>query len=377
VRASRLLSILLLLHTRGRVSAQELADELEVSVRTVYRDVEALGAAGIPVYATRGRAGGFALLDGYRTKLTGLTAEEADTLFLAGLPGAAADLGLGNILAATQLKLLAALSPELRARAEHIRDRFHLDAPGWERAADAPPTLAVVADAVWQQRRLAVRYQRANRHRVDRVLEPYGLVLKAGVWYLVAAVPDDDRGPRTYRLSRVEAATALDELFERPLDFELQEHWRDYQQDYERRLFRSSATIRLSADGRQLLFLIGSIAARAGHAAMGPEDAAGWASTNVPIESVKHATRQLMQLGAEVEVIEPIELRLAIARAARAMTACYGAESGGTSARGGFSSDGDFRDGDSPEDDCPEGDSVPSAGAARDSDDPVDAGGSS
>ena len=334
MRASRLLSVLLLLHTRGRVSAQQLAEELEVSVRTVYRDVEALGAAGIPVYATRGRAGGFALLDGYRTKLTGLTAEEAETLFLAGLPGAAADLGLGNVLAATQLKLLAALPPELRARAEHIRDRFHLDAPGWERATDSPPTLAVVADAVWRQRRLAVRYQRANRQHVDRVLDPYGLVLKAGVWYLVAAVPDDDRGPRTYRLSRIEAATASDESFDRPDDFDLQEHWTDYQRDYERRLFRTSATIRLSAEGRRLLFLIGSLAGRAGHSAMGTPDADGWARTTVPIESVRHATHQLMQLGADVEVLEPPELREAISRAACEMTRRYCEESGGTSARG-------------------------------------------
>src|SRR5690348_5706095 len=172
VRASRLLSILLLLHTRGQVSAQELAAELEVSVRTVYRDVEALGAAGIPVYTTRGRAGGFRLLEGYRTRLTGLTADEAGAAFLAGLPTAAADLGLGDVIAATQLKLLAALPPPLRERAERIRDRFHLDAPGWERAGDSPACLGPVADAVWEQRRIAVHYQLSNRRLVDRVLEP-------------------------------------------------------------------------------------------------------------------------------------------------------------------------------------------------------------
>lgn len=335
VRASRLLSILLLLHTRGRVSAQQLATELEVSLRTVYRDVEALGAAGIPVYATRGRSGGFALLDGYRTKLTGLTPDEADAVFLAGLPAAAADLGLGDVLAATELKLLAALPPALRTRAETIRDRFHLDAPGWERRADTPPYLAVVADAVWRQQRLEVRYQRATREHVERVLEPLGLVLKAGVWYLVAGVANDHRGPRTYRLSRVEAAALLDEDFERPPEFNLRRHWQAYQQEYERRLFTDTARIRLSPDGRRGLFLIGSIAARAGHAAMQEPGRDGWCETVVPIESVRHATHALLQLGADVEVVEPADLRAAVAGAARAMTLRYGdalreGSSGGT-----------------------------------------------
>jgi predicted DNA-binding transcriptional regulator YafY len=324
VRASRLLSILLMLHTRGRVSAQQLADELEVSLRTIYRDVDALNGAGIPVYATRGRAGGFQLLDGYRTRLTGLTADEADALFLAGLPGAAADLGLGSTLAATQLKLLAALPPELRERAARIRDRFHLDAPGWLREAEELPSLATVADAVWTQHRLHVRYERSNRAVVDRVLEPLGLVLKAGTWYLVASVPADHRGPRTYRVSRVHAAAALDESFERPTGFDLEAHWAGYQRDYEQRLFHDTATIRLSPAGRQLLFLIGAAAARAGHAAMSEPDADGWATTTVPTESVKHAHHALLQLGADVEVVAPAELRELVAASARAMVERYG-----------------------------------------------------
>ena len=364
MRASRLLSVLLLLHTRGRVSAQQLAAELEVSLRTVYRDVEALSAAGIPVYATRGRHGGFQLVDGFRTRLTGLSTEEAAAVFLAGLPDAAAGLGLGEVLVTTRLKLLAALPPELRSHAEAIRDRFHLDAPGWEREPDTPAALATVAGAVWAQRRLAVGYQRADRERVERVLEPLGLVLKAGVWYLVATAADataadtsaadtsaadataadttaadagpgrtsGPAGPRTYRLSRMHAVTVLDEVFQRPGGFDLAAHWAGYQRDYEARLHRASATIRLSPDGRRLLFLIGGTAARAGWTALQPAAADGWAVTTVPIESVGHAVHALLQLGPDVEVLDPPELREAVARAAGATARRYEPSApGGTS----------------------------------------------
>jgi predicted DNA-binding transcriptional regulator YafY len=199
MRASRLVSILLLLQTRGRQTAEELAAELEVSVRTIYRDMESLHAAGIPLYGDAGHRGGYQLLDGYRTRLTGLSADEANALFLSGLPGPAAELGLGSVLAAAQLKVRAALPQGMAAQVGHIQARFHLDAPGWYTQVEDVPLLPAVANAVWHGKVLQVRYRRWKAPTdVDRRLEPYGLVLKGGRWYLVAGP-----GPRTYRVDQM------------------------------------------------------------------------------------------------------------------------------------------------------------------------------
>jgi predicted DNA-binding transcriptional regulator YafY len=186
MQASRLLSILMLLQSRGRMSARALADALEASVRTVYRDVDQLSAAGVPVYAERGRQGGFQLRDGWRTQLTGLTTREAQTLFMAGLPGPASELGLGDALASAQLKLLAALPAQWQDDARRVGSRFHLDPIDWYRSAPPADHLRAVADAVWTQHRLRIRYESWTRS-AQREIDPLGLVLKAGVWYLVAA----------------------------------------------------------------------------------------------------------------------------------------------------------------------------------------------
>ena len=199
MRASRLVQLLLLLQARGRTTAAVLATELEVSERTIHRDVDALSAAGVPIYAERGPHGGIQLVDGYRTRLTGLTADEAEALFLSGMPGPAAELGLGTVVAAARLKVLASLPGELRARASRLVERFHLDATAWFSSSDPVPNLATLADAVWEARRATIRYRRGG-DSVERELEPIGLVLKAGVWYLVAGSDDQIR---TYRVSRI------------------------------------------------------------------------------------------------------------------------------------------------------------------------------
>jgi predicted DNA-binding transcriptional regulator YafY len=312
MRASRLVSILLLLQSRSRMTAAQLAAELEVSVRTVYRDVESLHEAGIPLYGDAGHRGGYQLLDGYRTRLTGLNAAEAQALFLSGLPGPAAELGLGPVLAAAQLKLLAALPPGLGEQVGRVRARFHLDAPGWYSAADEVPLLPAVAGAVWHGRALQVRYRRWKEPTdVDRRLEPYGLVLKAGRWYLVAAP-----GPRTYRVDQILDLRVLEEEFGVPDGFELARYWRGYLADFRAHLHRADAVVRLAPAAAARLYdeaRLSDLVAEAG----------GWVRAVVPIESVEQACREFLALGADIEVLEPPELRARLAAAARATAALY------------------------------------------------------
>ncbi|HEY0543377.1 MAG TPA: YafY family protein [Actinoallomurus sp.] len=323
MRASRLVSLLLLLQARGRMTAQQLADELEVSLRTIYRDVESLSAAGVPVYADRGPAGGYRLLDGYRTRLTGLTAEEAVSLFFAGMPGPAAELGLGTVLAGAELKLMAALPKGVAEQAGRIRECFHLDVPGWFHGGDPTPFLAGVADAVWTRHRLCVRYRRWKTPTpVARTLDPLGLVLKAGHWYLVARSEDGDR---TYRVDRILELRTLDEVFERPGDFDLAEFWRSYLDRFRRDMFSGEAVVRFSPEGmRRLLYLLTPAVIQAARRNAGEPDAAGWVRTVIPIESVRHAHAELMRFGEEAEVVEPAELRDRMAASARAVLELYG-----------------------------------------------------
>lgn len=317
MRASRLLSLLMLLQMRGRMTARALADELEVSVRTIHRDVEALGAAGVPVFAERGREGGFRLLGGFRTRLTGLTGAEAEALPLAGLGAIAADLGLDRVLAAAQLKLMASLPADAAARVGRIAERFYLDPTAWYRRPELPPALRDVAHAVWSQRRLQLEYASWNGV-VRRTLDPLGLVFKDGAWYVVAAV---DEQIRTYRVASIRQLKILETTFARPRQFDLRRHWQAWARDFERRLFKERARVRLSARGLKLLSEVSEAAAAAASEA-GTGDS-GWIEAEIPIESVERATWQLLHLGAEVEVLTPVALRRRLATEAGRVQALY------------------------------------------------------
>ncbi|WP_040406723.1 helix-turn-helix transcriptional regulator [Amycolatopsis nigrescens] len=321
MRASRLVSILLLLQVREHLTAQELADTLEVSVRTVYRDMESLSAAGVPLYGEPGHDGGYRLLGGFRTQLTGLTAEEADSLFLTGLPAAAADLGMGAVVTAAQLKLMAALPAELRDRAGRITRRFHLDAPEWYRDADRTPRLSALADAVWNDHAVRIRYLRwAEPHEITRTVEPYGLVFKAGRWYLVAGAAGEIR---TYRVSRIVELHVLDERFDRPEGFDLADYWRDYLKTFDARRHRDEATVRLSPSAFDRLPHLWDSAMADAAQRSATTDADSWIRVTVPIESVEQALPELLKLGADAEVLAPAGLREHIIEELDALTRSY------------------------------------------------------
>lgn len=315
--------MVLLLQSRPSMTAAELARELEVSERTVTRDAQALSEAGVPVYADRGRAGGYRLIGGYRTRLTGLARGEAEALFLSGVPGALREMGLEDAASAARLKVSAALLPSLRDASRTAAQRFHLDAPNWFTEPKAPELLPAVADAVWDDRPVTARY-RGREGEVERELEPYGLVLKAGVWYLCARVPDGGSF-RVYRIDRFTVVTAGEARFERDEEFDLPGFWAEQAERFARSILRAEVVVRLSGDGvRRLPYVVDPVSARAALTAAGAADEDGWLTVTLPVESEEVARSQLAGLGPEVEVLAPERLRARFADDARRLGRLYG-----------------------------------------------------
>jgi predicted DNA-binding transcriptional regulator YafY len=306
MRSARLLAMLLHLQRTGPATAATLAAELEVSERTIYRDVATLQAAGVPLWTETGPRGGIRLVDGWRSPIDGFTAAETVALTL-GTAGAA-DLGLGAVLTAARSKLRSALPDPKHGDLARVTTRFLLDAPGWFQRDDAGDALATVAEAVWDGHQLAITYGSGGR-TVERRLDPLGLVLKSGTWYLVAA---HGRTPRTYRVSRIGHATVVPHPAWRPDDFDLAAWWAESTAAFDLAIRPLTVRLRLSPDA--VRGLVHHVPGPVTHDALadGRVDADGWTQVELPLESIEVGLSQLAPL-AGVEVLAPPGLRAALA----------------------------------------------------------------
>lgn len=313
MRASRLLSILIVLQTRGRLSAVALARELEVSVRTIYRYVDELSAAGVPIFAERGRNGGFALLDGYRTEVTGLTSTEVDAISLIGVAQAAKDLGLGEEAAAARLKIFASLPKEKGSIADRIAARFHVDAVPWYSHHTPPTALRPIASAVWSDRQVRMTYESWSRI-VVRTISPLGIVMKAGAWYVVGAIGKD---VRTYRVDSIRQFEITEKATTRPRAFDLARYWDQAAKEFETRLRSETAHVRLSPRGMEILRAVNPTASSQVAKKKTTPSKDGWIEAHITVESLPGAVNEVLRFGAELEVLGPTELRTAVATAAK------------------------------------------------------------
>ena len=326
MRADRLLAILMILQSRGRVTARQLAQELEVSERTIYRDVIALNSAGIPVYTEGGPGGGIELVERYRTDLTGLRAEEVEALSMLNIPEPLVRLGVGPELKGALLKLAGAVSPRLQEKQQQARARIHLDSAWWFQGEDATPCLPDLQEAVWGDWRCRIAYRGDFRTRFEAVIEPYGLVAKASIWHLVFRLQER---MRVLRVSQIEEVVILSERFKRAEDFDLAEFWRGWCEQIENEQPRFEVTA-LVASGlaERLAWLLKENQPDLLNTPPGLERQ-GWKRMSLNFESFESARTRLLGFGGAVEVLEPLALRYSLADYARQIGAVYGIYSEG------------------------------------------------
>jgi predicted DNA-binding transcriptional regulator YafY len=318
VRAQRLVSLLLLLQLGRGWTAEELARRLRTSRRSVHRDIEALREAGVPVLAARGPGGGFRLPDGYRSRLP--LSEEEVVALLIGAPGAAGALGREALLFDARLKLIGSLSADLRERAARAGQLVHIDEPQWFHGGDEPPFLHEVAEAVADRRRLLVDYRAGRGGAATRVLDPLGLVLKAGVWYLVGRCGDETR---VYRVSRIRTLELSGETFVPPSDFDLPTYWAQARDEFESTRPSVDVTVRLERSTlpalRRAVDWSVRPAVREGRRLPG----VGRVELVLPFERLDFAYADLIKLAGAVEVVAPAELRRRLAASGRSLAATY------------------------------------------------------
>jgi predicted DNA-binding transcriptional regulator YafY len=319
MRSSRLLEMLLFLQSRGQVTAAELARRLEVSTRTVYRDAEALSAAGVPVYTERGRGGGIALLPGYRTDVTGLTRDEAQALFVLTTGGAQADLGLAGPLRSAIAKVMRAVPRPFQDAAAAASQRILIDPERWLRAPESADALGVLQECVFADERVELGYRSSGQATARvRTVDPYGLVCKAGVWYLVA---DSDGEPRLFRVSRVASVAPTGEPVQRRAGVDLPDLWEEMRQQVEDRPGRVPVLAQVRRSRLDMLLRVCapdvvSVDAPPDGAGRGADPAAhdarhgdsDWARVEMRFP-VTIAARTLLSFGTDVEVLSPPEVR--------------------------------------------------------------------
>jgi predicted DNA-binding transcriptional regulator YafY len=317
MRADRLLSIMLLLQVHRRITARELASRLEVSERTIHRDMDALSGAGIPVFAERGSGGGWALMEEYRTNLTGLNKDEIQALFLVNPSRLLADLGLGKASDAALIKLRAALPSVSRDEAEYARQRIYVDLAGWNHSQETIPHLPALQEAIWRERKLRFTYERTGCDGVERLVDPLGLVAKGSAWYLVAAVEGETR---SYRISRVKDVEIMDEPCARPEGFDLAAYWEQSTASFKANLPRYEATVRVDPAILPRMYY-GVRFARVER--VGSPDKDGWVKVSMRFDVEEVACEYVLSFGTRMEVLEPEALRDMVINSAKGIIEFY------------------------------------------------------
>lgn len=318
MRADRLFSIVLLLQSHRLLTARDLARRLEVSERTIHRDMDALSGAGIPVVAERGTGGGWSLLGEYRTNLTGLNEAEIQSLFVTKPTRLLADLNLEKAAEGALLKLLAALPSVYRQGAEYARQRIHVDVTGWNRSEETVPLLHVLQEAVWQERKLRMIYRRGGCDEVLRLVDPLGLVAKGSVWYLVAGTEEGE--VRSYRVSSVKSAELMDARSVRPKDFDLASFWEQSSAKFRANLGQYQMKARVRPEIVPRLAYAGRFA-RAEQT--GRTDEEGWVEVLLRFDVEEMACEYALSFGTKLEVLEPEALREKVVDAAKSIVDFY------------------------------------------------------
>ncbi|MFD5849760.1 helix-turn-helix transcriptional regulator [Cytobacillus pseudoceanisediminis] len=317
MRADRLISILLLLQNNERMTTRELAKELEVTERTIHRDMEALSAAGIPVLAERGKFGGWKLLEKYRTNLTGLKADEIKTLLLSPSFDHLMDLGISEDWKEARQKLLAAIPAPLKDGVKDISNRIHIDTSTWRQTPREMKSFGIVQQAVWEEKKLQIQYEKADKHTSDRIVEPLGLVAKGNTWYLIAA---SEEKIKSYRVSRILDAELINENFSRPNDFDLSGYWQESKQKFISSLPRFEVEVEMSPSIIQRINFTGRFV-QVMHMDSPKDD--GWISASLCFDTEQEAREYILGFGIQIKIVRPVSLRKSVGEMAESVVNLY------------------------------------------------------